>query len=224
VSKYPISIGGGKVSPFFDKILRLHFPKGSRILDPTCGKKLLWADIDQSEWEVTFSDIAPHQDSLTFDLFDLPSMEFGLQKGKFDGIIYDPPYFFGVPLSNDPRAEAYGFYRQSKGELRKFMEATVTVFPSILRPQGKLIVKCSDQYYVPEKKLYLLHYMWLTIMLRAYKIVDFYVYHYPRVSPTAYQVKNRGSSIIAHTYFIVGQIREGSQKDAVCSTKGQTTP
>lgn len=208
MARYPVSVARGKVSERFQEILNLHFAPGSRILDPTCGEKLLWKEVDDSQYDVTFSDLLPKDErTISQDLFLLPQNHPGWF-GSFDGVVYDPPYFFGVPWFDDPRAETYKGYGQTKEDLFRFMRAPDSVFSQLLRSQGKIIIKCSDQYLVSEKKLYLLRYLWLNALTPRYDVVDFYIYHHPRVSPTAFQVKNRGSCVIVHTYFIVGRLRD----------------
>lgn len=214
--KYPLSINPGnkKLPDYFQEIIRFHFPKNEnmRILDPTCGEKYLWSDFGQSrlnldlssekmfeDYEIVFSDIRDLGQEIVCDVKNLRENVEGL----FDGIIYDPPYLFGVESVNDERDESYGGkYDQTYDELIWFMEIGNQVFPSLLNSEGKLIVKCQDQFHPKKRRFYPHHITWIN-KLEDFNLIDLFIHKYTRVSPTAYQVKDRPCSIIAHTYFLV---------------------
>jgi len=135
MAKYPISVLQGKVSECFNQILQLHVPEDGLILDPTCGQKHLWEGLNIDN--VTFSDIVPYPDTYQINLFNI------LQEkpdwvGKFNAIIFDPPYMFGVKCSSDPRVKDYGGYAQTYDDLLKYMELTQTILPELLKPKGIL--------------------------------------------------------------------------------------
>jgi hypothetical protein len=124
VAKYPISHNGNKkLGEFFKEILNFHIPPSKQkvILDPTCGKKHLWegylgpnlsGEKGLKEYgKVIFSDVHDYGQEL---VSDVKSLNFDYQ---FDGIIYDPPYFFGYKGSDDPRRTDYGDYIQTLGDL-----------------------------------------------------------------------------------------------------------
>lgn len=209
MGKYPISHNGSKkLGEFFEEILTFHIPpsKEKVILDPTCGKKHLWKEYFKKSLHgktrleeygrIFFSDIKPYgQESVS----DVKSLNFDC---KFDGIIYDPPYFFGYKGSNDPRREDYGDYVQKYEDLLEFMDIANNKFPDWLKENGKLVVKCADQYQTKERKFYPHHYTWIC-RLPNFEIIDFFIFIHHRMSPTAFQVKNRPCSVIMHTYFLV---------------------
>lgn len=209
MSKYPISHNGSKkLGEFFRDIITFHIPPNGdkAILDPTCGKRHLWADFLkkngtglESFGEVIFSDIKDYGQELVSDIKDLNF------NNRFDFIVYDPPYFFGYKGSKDSRKGDYGGYSQSYMDLLWFMDIANTKFPEMLKTDGKLLVKCADQYYTKERRFYAHHYTWIN-RLSNFKIIDLYVFIHHRVSPTAFQVKNRPCSVIMHTYFLVFQL------------------
>ena len=209
MARYPISHNAGKqLGEFFEEVLKFHISpsKNKRILDPTCGKKYLWTEFlktdlrgkskIESYGEVIFSDIADYGQEIVSDIKDL---EFDAQ---FDGIIYDPPYFFGYKGSTDPRRKDYGGYIQNYEDLLWFMDIANEKFPNWLKDDGRLIVKCADQYQTKERKFYPHHYTWIQ-RLTNFNIIDFFIFIHHRLSPTAFQVKNRPCSVIMHTYFLV---------------------
>lgn len=209
MARYPISHNRGKqLGEFFHEILNFHIPpsKEKSILDPTCGKRHLWVEffkpslLSKTKLEyygkIVFSDIEDYGQEIVSDVKDL---EFEI---KFDGIVYDPPYFFGYEGSTDPRREDYGDYLQSYEDLLWFMEIANSKFPSWLKEDGKLILKCADQYHTEERKFYPHHYTWIN-KLTNFNLIDLFIFIHHRLSPTAFQVKKRPCSVIMHTYFLI---------------------
>jgi len=209
MARYPLSHNAGKNhGEYFSEILTFHIPpsKDKRILDPTCGKRHLWTEylkttlsgerkLDEYD-EVVFSDIIDYGYNQVVNIADLAFDE------TFDGIIYDPPYFFGYAGSNDPRREDYGGYLQPYEKLIWFMDIANEKFPTLLSKDGKLILKCADQYQTKERKFYPHHITWVN-RLSNFKLIDQFVFVHHRMSPTAFQVKDRPCSVIMHTYFLV---------------------
>jgi len=206
MAKYPISIQDslhdGKLGPAFANLLKLHVKPWHEILDPTAGSRLLWEGIPLDKYHVYFSDIQGDNGNIKMDLREA-GLRFAL--GSFDAVVFDPPYFIGKSKTKDPREDKYGGYVQSYEELRQFIQMCTHPIWHLLKPGGKLIVKCSDQYSVPERKIYTHHIDWAIKMQEHYEIVDIMIYRHHRISPTAFQVKNRPCSVIMHTYFIVGR-------------------
>lgn len=129
----------------------------------------------------------------------MKSLDFDYQ---FDGIIYDPPYFFGYKGSDDPRRKDYGDYLQTLDSLIEYMDVANSKFNSLLKDDGKLFVKCADQFNPKERKFYVHHHTWIN-RLTNFDIIDLFIFIHHRMSPTAFQVKNRPCSVIMHTYFLV---------------------
>ena len=211
--KYPLSHNRGKeLGEYFYEILTFHIPpsKDKTILDPTCGKKHLWVEFFKPDLNgniklekygrIVFSDIVNYGQEIVSNIKDL---NFDIQ---FDGIVYDPPYFFGYADSKDPRREDYGDYIQTYDDLLWFMDIANEKFPLWLKDDGKLIVKCADQFQTEERKFYPHHYTWIH-KLTNFNIIDLFIFIHHRLSPTAFQVKKRPCSVIMHTYFLVFEKR-----------------
>ena len=221
--KYPVScMSDGRVGidKVFYKIFTFHFPVSDgnkhQILDPTCGKQYLWKHFCLKslitgkpileKYNVIFSDIRDLGQSLVSDFRDLSFNK------ELDGIVFDPPYFFGVKVSDDPRRDDYGGYNQTYEELYEMIESASKIFPLWLKKGGKVILKCSDQFWTKDRKFYPHHITWTKLFEGMFDLVDIFIHIYHRVSPTAYQVKNRPSSIINHTYFLIFQLKEDSDE------------
>ena len=209
MAKYPISHNGNKnLGEYFSEILRFHIPPSPEkvILDPTCGKKHLWEEFMKPDLrgenklkeygKVIFSDKIDYGQEIVSDLRDLNF------NNEIDGIIYDPPYFFGYTGSNDPRRQDYGDYIQTYNDLLWFMDYANERFPKWLKKDGKLILKCADQYQTKERKFYPHHITWVN-HLTNFQQTDNLIFIHHRMSPTAFQVKNRPCAVIMHTYFLV---------------------
>ena len=203
--KYPLSCLTGTASEAFGTVLDFHLAGARKVLDPTYGDGLSWKGLSADKYDLTRSDIREGQDAFTLSA-DRPDL-----LGAFDVVFYDPPYFIDVANSKDPRFAAYGgAYGQAAAALEAYMEF-VSEVPRFLVPNGKLILKCGDQYHVKTRRLLLHHLRWCEAIARSgLTLVDFYVYRYHRVSPTAYQVKARPSAVITHSYFVVGQLVKGA--------------
>jgi hypothetical protein len=215
--KYPLSHNLGlSVPDKFAEIMKFHFPPNPEtiILDPTCGKRYIWETILRNAsvpyydlngdkikgfpWNIVFSDIEDFGYNTVSDVLDLKLPYLG------NGIIYDPPYFFDseVTSEKDDRRDDYGNYGQSYESLIWFMDVANNRFPKLLTEDGKLILKCSDQYNVKDRTFYPLHITWIN-HLTNFELIDLYVCLYHKLTPTAFQVKDRPCSVIMHTYFLV---------------------
>ncbi len=214
MAKYPLSHNAGKNhAKYFYDILTFHIPPSSdtTILDPTCGKRHLWDEFLkptlmgktrlEEYGKVVFSDI------VDFGYNHISSIENLSFDYQFDGIVYDPPYFFGYEGSDDPRREDYGDYIQDYESFLWFIDTANTIFPDLLKGDGKLIVKCADQYQTKERKFYPHHYEWIK-RLTNFENIDLNIFIHHRLSPTAFQVKDRPCSVIMHTYFLTFQKRK----------------
>ena len=212
--KYPISHNAGKsLSIFFYKILTFHVVPGPdvRILDPTCGRRYLWEHfmlkslrtgrrLIENYGKVVFSDI---RDFGQETMSDFRQLNFD---HEFDGIVFDPPYLFGYEGSVDPRREDYGDYGQDYEMLSGRMIVANAIFPEWLKEGGKIILKCSDQYQTKERKFYPHHIEWARLF-DNFDLIDLFIHVHHRMSPTAFQVKDRPCSVIMHTYFMVFEVK-----------------
>lgn len=212
----PFSMLKGKASYQFDTVLSFHVPVGSRILDVTAGSRISWQHVYEPEkYNIVWADIKAGKIDDAFIGEPFTNMVFadvhrpyvGHKEWfqSFDAVYYDPPYFFGVERSNDPRKEKYGGYAGTYEDLQEYMQALVHI-KSVLKPGGVILLKCADQYVPREKKLHLHHLAWIEFLrFNGFDIIDFYVGEYSRSSGIAFQVLNRQSSVIKHTYYIVGR-------------------
>jgi len=215
--KYPVSCKEGELGRFFYNLFTFHIPliEGERkpkILDPTCGKKYLWVEFNKKrfgteeklidDYEIVFSDLRDLGQEIVSDFRNLNFRE------DLDAIVFDPPYFFGIDVSDDPRAEDYGGYHQTKQDLYKTISEASILFPNWLKRGGKLFLKCSDQFVVSEKRFYPLHVDWINLFSERFDLIDIFIYVYRRVSPTAYQVKDRPCSICNYTYILVFEVKK----------------
>lgn len=201
MARYPLSVLEGSAADAFGAVLRHHLPVGSRVLDPTFGEGLSWGPALLEQYTVQRTDLRPPWEQ---DLFSLlhshPEYE-----GAFDAVFYDPPYLIGAARTSDPRTQTYGGYDGDEGGLQRFMEAIEDPLRRCLRPGGKIIVKCGDQYVPKLRRFRPWHFYWMQHILSAgLDLIDLYIYRYHRVSPTAFQVKDRPCAVIAHTYFLIG--------------------
>jgi hypothetical protein len=216
--KYPTSHNGGgggiPMAEKFEEILRFHIPPSpdKTILDPTCGKRYLWEslfnglneksnqlDLDGNPiklpWKVIFSDIQDFGYNKVCDVKDLTV------EAPVDGIVYDPPYFFGTEKPSTNFRE-YGDYSQTYEDLLEFMDVANEKFPALLKEDGKLILRCSDMIHYKQNKFYPLHITWAN-RLSNWEMVDFIVLVHKWMGWTDFMVKDRSCSVGMHSYLMV---------------------
>lgn len=199
---YPLSVLEGSANDALGQIISFHVPQGASVLDPTAGDRIMWGRHLAGFYNVTFHDKKEGQDLFSL-LSDHPEYE-----QAFECIVYDPPYMVGVKESRDPRQNTYGGYGHGEWSLRSFMAAIHDPLSHLLKDDGLLILKCADQFVPDQRVLRLWHYDWMSALLSSgFEIADFYIYRYHRVSPTAFQVKNRPAAVVVHTYFIVARLK-----------------
>jgi len=190
----------------WNQVLKFHLPNGGKILDPTCGEKLIWKEyqkdsqrrfiIDEPpDYEIIFSDTGNLGGNIVSKFQDLDFTD------EFDAIVFDPPYIFGAGKVEDLRD--YGGYTHSFGDIKQLVIDANRVFPSMLKEEGLLFFKCSDVFSLKEKKLYPCGSIWIYI-LDNFELKD--IHHH--ISGTAWQVKDRPCSIINYTYLFVFERRK----------------
>lgn len=204
MARYPTSVLQGTAAQALATVLLHHLPQDKgpyKVLDPCYGKGHWWDARLSNDYHVHPSDILPPWNQDVRRLFaDRPDMV-----GAFDAVVYDPPYLVGTGNTDDPREGDYGGYAHSEFDLLSYINA-LSGLVLMLKPNGVLIVKCQDQYVVPERKLHLWHADWLVELDACdVDVVDFYVYPYHRASPTAYQVKDRPCAVVGHSYLLVAR-------------------
>lgn len=208
MAKYPLSHGTGKpLSEYFKELLTFHVPPPAKVLDPTCGMKHLWSEFPFmlrtlrgpaifTQYNITFADIRDLGQEVVSDFRDL---DYG---PVFDAIVFDPPYLYGYFDSPDERESDYGGYSQDFTDLLNLMHSSSSLH-EMLKPGGKIVLKCSDMYDTKKRKFMDLHFLW-NDMWRGndLRMVDFNVYPHHHLNPLAFQVKDRPTSVVMHTYFM----------------------
>jgi len=194
----------------FKMVLDFHLQEGATILDTTPGMRYSWKKYEQN---IKYNDIQFFKEkeyNISYlytpieKLFDLPMI--------FDALFFDPPYIFGTKgKTTDPREEDYGAYQHDFNKIREIFETANTVFPSILKPDGKLFVKYSDVFSLTDHSFYLCCSIWPNI-LSNFHVIDHYIIQHHHISPTAWQVKDRPCSILNYTYLTVFKKNESERR------------
>lgn len=221
-------VGGNAL--LFAKVMALHVQPGSRVADVTFGKGVFWRQIDTCTYDLWASDIgkvpktAHTQHRPGLDGVDCCSLPY--ESASFDAVVLDPPYMEGLfrrakgqlagAGSHAPFRDAY-----SNGEVTadgpKYHDAVTDLYlragletRRVLRPGGKLIVKCQDE--VSANKQRLTH----VEIITAYEDMGFYTKdlfvlvrcNKPGVSRVIRQVHARKN----HSYVLVFELPTGKAK------------
>jgi hypothetical protein len=207
----------GDNAGIFPDILDLHVPKGSVIADITYGRGAFWRNVATNSYRLLASDLKlgtawdnlPHGDQ------------------SVDAVVFDPPYMEGLYRTSKNALAGSGSHRSfqdaySNGEAqagrptRKYHDAVLQAYLSvvpevkrILRPSGKLIIKCQDEVSANRQKLTHVELIW------AYEHYGFYCKdlfvtmrtNAPVISRLIKQEHARKN----HSYFLVFQ-RQDHQK------------
>jgi len=199
-SPYPMSCYDVKSGILLERILDFHVrPIGNRILDPTCGTKHIWEGFIDTTYDIVYSDIIDYGHNIVSDLNDLQFDKL------FHGIVFDPPYLFGIKNSKDIREDEYGGYAQTYDDLVALMTKARDKLFTLLVNKGILILKCQDMFHLQTRKFYALHVDWINLYSKLFNLKDIFINRYHHISPTAFQVKNRPCNVINHSYYIIFQ-------------------
>jgi len=171
-----LSVLLGEQSDNLKHILKFYLPKGSKILDVTYGHGKIWSSISKDCYKVVTNDIDPESLAKyhhSFNNLELISKEYG----KFDAILYDPPYKYGKSsyILNEVDDKDW---RPIKTKWRVIDQVTSAqtlniILPEILKPNGSLIVKIMDTRYqgnlIP-------NHMLLIQEFKNFRLKDIYIY------------------------------------------------
>lgn len=194
----------------FPKILKLFVSSGAKIADVTYGKGIFWKNIDQSQYDLFFSDI-----KTGVDCRNLP-----YEDASIDCVVLDPPYMEGLYRKDTRHMAGNGSfsafrdsysngkeYEQAFG-MPKYHDAVLAMYFSagkeayrVLKKNGILIVKCQDE--VSANKQHLTHVEIINHYIKlGYYTKDLFVImrtNRPSVSRIKKQVHARKN----HSYFLI---------------------
>lgn len=136
----------GNNADVFPAVLDLYVEDGSIVADVTYGQGVFWRNVDLSRYDLRPTDLK--------DGVDFRSLPY--EDGSIDALVLDPPYMHtpgGTAHAGHQGYEAY--YRNNKAsgyEDVKYHDAVLRLYMDgieearrVLRPQGRLIIKCQDQ-------------------------------------------------------------------------------
>lgn len=209
-SRVVMSAHIGNNADIFAEILRLHVPKGARVIDVTWGKGVFWQKVPQDHYSLTKADI-----SMGVDCRKLPYPD-----RSFDCVVFDPPYMEGLfrkspshmagSGSHSAFRKAYSNGQPIEETSPKWHAAVTDLYFKggreacrVLRPNGILIVKCQDE--VSANRQWLTH----VEIINEYERTGFYTRDLFVVvrnnRPVITRLKKQVHARKNHSYFIVFQ-------------------
>jgi hypothetical protein len=223
----------GQNAELFAEIMALHVPAGSDVADVTHGRGVFWKGIPSGTYNLRASDLAldvkARDERVIYyehpvDCRDLPYLD-----SVMDCVVLDPPYMEGFFRAKTKQLAGSGSHAAfqdaySNGTATaagpKYHEAVVDLYlragaeaRRVLRPGGKLIVKCQDEVSSNTQRLTHVE------IVTAYEAMGFYCKdlfvlvrsNAPGVSRLlSKQVHARKN----HSYFLVFELPTGKAKRA----------
>lgn len=136
---YSAHVGDNKF--LVSHVANMYLKEGDSVADVTYGKGTFWKDIDQSKYNLYFSDILTC-DNAKYDFRDLPYPD-----NKFDVVVLDPPY-----CHNPGRMIVEANYKNSETTRGMYHEDIINLYKEgmieairITKPNGYVWVKCQDE-------------------------------------------------------------------------------
>jgi hypothetical protein len=191
----------------FERVLRLHVPRGAKVADVTFGQGVFWRNIPKKDYRLLASDIQSGVDCRS-----LPQ-----EDRTLDCVVLDPPYMEGLfrrSTTHLAGAGTHSAFRKyySNGEETiggpKYHAAVLDLYfragreaHRVLKPDGVLIVKCQDEVSANTQRLTHVE------IINEYERIGFYTKdlfvvvraNRPIVTRTKGQVHARKN----HSYFLV---------------------
>jgi len=183
------------VAEVFKDVLLWYVPPPARVLDITCGYKIMYRELLKHNYgyQFVFMDVRGEvKPDVVADLRKAPFRD----NVRFDAIVFDPPYPVH-PSSRDSRVKEYG-YGLSKHKLHEYyVELVKAVNNYANMVKYFLIVKTMD--YELNGKLYPAIYE-VTRMLTNFELYDIVIYRFFKRS---YLRSLSGRVPRKHTYFLI---------------------
>lgn len=140
-ARYVLTAQVGTNAVLFADAARLYLWPGCRVADVTYGKGVFWQNVDTSAYEFLATDLA-----MGIDFRELP-----YEDDSLDAVVLDPPYIYNpkdtvkASISEPYKVNTTGLGLTTVTAVIELYEAGIREALRVLRPGGRLFVKCQDQ-------------------------------------------------------------------------------
>jgi len=179
----------------FPQALELHVPAGAVVADVTYGHGTFWKNVPQSRYKVLATDLA--EDGVSLDC--LP-----YEAASLDALVLDPPYMSDAnPGDEDLLSTHYRNNNTSHEGVVRMYAGGMLEAARCLKPAGKILVKCQDEWYYRRQRLTHVELSQLLELL-GFRILDLFVLvrHSPPRKRNAVQRTARKN----HSYLLVAEL------------------
>ena len=133
-------VQGGNAD-LLEQVARVFVPQGSTVADVTYGLGVFWRKIDETQYHLLKSDIAPRLPDVTAaDFRFLP-----YEKEQIDVVILDPPYMHGGPTVKPSINRCYLNENGSGKSILELYREGIKEAHRVLKTGGLIMVKVGDE-------------------------------------------------------------------------------
>jgi hypothetical protein len=139
---YVLSARVGTNSDLFASAVKLYVKPGQTVADVTYGKGVFWQGVNTSDYDLRATDLA--HDGIDFR--NLP-----YEDASLDALVLDPPYIYNpkdtvkASISQPYNVNTTGLGLTTINAVVKFYCDGMDEAKRVLKPGGRLFVKCQDQ-------------------------------------------------------------------------------
>lgn len=214
----PLSVTDGNKYPIakhFRDILRWYIPPPAKVLDLTCGYKIMYQKLlnhtlDGKDYQFVFNDLRKGLGDIQVNIM---KEKIPYPDGSFNAVVIDPPF---PKLTDDySRLDEYGG-NVTEEYCDSVVKAGIDEAHRLLTPAGMFILKIQDTFDNDTKEFRARHIDYCNLASPLFKLYDITIYRYwsRDIALYRHRFRKRQSSLRVHSYHLIFQKPLGQTKGA----------